>query len=105
MFKNYDCNPDILMMYQLHDTLLRMELSLKWFSNDCRKSSTKVTTLTNHNRRKQQLIRIPSNYGNLLKSQVKSHVQGSIGFGFTFHWLKTTKRFSSQSQSIARSFA
>ena len=34
------------------------------FSNDCRKTKTKVITLTNHNRNKQrhEPIRIPSNY-------------------------------------------
>ena len=45
---------------------LRMEkiLILERFSNDCRKTKTKVITLTNHNRNKQrhEPIRIPSNY-------------------------------------------
>ena len=45
---------------------LRMEkiLILERFSNDCRKTKTKVITLTNHNRNKQlhEPITIPSNY-------------------------------------------
>ena len=36
----------------------------EWFSNNCRKSNTKVITPSNHNRSKERdgLIRIPSNY-------------------------------------------
>ena len=46
---------------------LKMEMNVQYkeqFSNDCWKSSAKVTTATNHNRSKQRdkPIKIPSNY-------------------------------------------
>ena len=43
------------------------------FSNDCRKTKTKVITLTNHNRNKQrhEPIRIPSDYLKLARSAAK----------------------------------
>ena len=60
---------------------------IEQFSNDCRKTKTKVITLTNHNRNKQRRepIRIPSNH---LEVREESRVHGAVGFGFASHWLK-----------------
>lgn len=68
--------------------------NLLWFffarlPSACRKTDTKVTTSTNHNKSKQrdQPIRTPSNYlYKLLKVWPKSRVQ--VAIGFTPHWLK-----------------
>ena len=45
-------------------------LEIEEFSNDYRKTNTKVITLTNHKRKKQRYepIRIPSSYQELAKS-------------------------------------
>ena len=59
---------------------------------------------TNHKSSKQrdEPIRIPSNYSNLLKAREKSRAQVVIGFTFAAHWLKKTgTRFVSQSLSVA----
>ena len=49
-----------------------------------------VITLTNHNGSNQcnESIIILANACNLLKAREKLRVQGTIGFGFTFNWLK-----------------
>ena len=51
----------------------KQQLEIERFSNDCRKTNTKVITLTNHKRSKQrdQPIRIPSNYLQLVQSAGK----------------------------------
>ena len=60
---------------------------LERFSNDCRKTITKVSTLTNNkrNRHRDEFLAI---IYNLLKAREISRVQGTICFGFTSHWLK-----------------
>ena len=65
-------------------------IRLERFSNDCRKTNTKIITLTNHNSNKQhdEPIRSPSNDMNLPKARGKSRLKAAIGFGFASHWLK-----------------
>ena len=46
-------------------------------------------TPTNHNRDTQSDE--PIKDCNLLKAREKSRVQGTIGFGFGFHWLKNER--------------
>ena len=60
---------------------------LERFSNDCRKSITKVSTPTNNKRNKHrdEFLAITCN---LLKAREISRVQGTVGFGFISHWLK-----------------
>ena len=56
------------------------------FSNDCRKTKTKVTTPTNHNRRKQrdEPIKIPRNHSSLAQSAGKIACTRGDWFGFCF---------------------
>ena len=60
------------------------------FSNDCRKTKTKVITPTNHNRtnsamNQSEFLAITCNS---LEAREKSRVRGAIGFGFASDWLK-----------------
>ena len=65
---------------------------LERFSNDCRKTKTKVITLNNHNRNRQlhEPITIPCNHMQLARSAGKiTHAyMVRFGFGFASHWLK-----------------
>ena len=62
---------------------------LERFSNDSRKAKTKllrpITTGTNSTMNQSQFLAISCNS---LEAREKSHVQGTIGFGFASHWLK-----------------
>ena len=59
------------------------------FSNDCRKTKTRATIPTNHNRNKQHYepITIPTNYLQLARSAGKI-TRTWCDFGSTPHWLK-----------------
>ena len=71
---------------------------LERFSNDCRKTKTKLKTPTNHNGSKLGMnqTEVLAITCNLLKAREKSRVEGAIGFGFTF---------SSLVEYLARNFS
>ena len=62
---------------------------LEQFSNDCRKTKTKllrpITTGANSAMNQLKFLSITCNS---LEAREKSRVDGAIGFGFAFHWLK-----------------
>ena len=66
-------------------------LTLKRFSNECRKTKTKVITLANHKGRRQSSKPIKS-IEVITRSRHKArgnvHARATIGFGFTSDWLK-----------------
>ena len=64
------------------------------FSNDCRKTKTKVITLTNHNRNKQrhEPIRIPSDYLKLARSAAKITRTWCDWFWFCFSLVEKLAR-------------
>ena len=66
--------------------------SIERFSNDCRKTKTKVITLTNHNRNGTNSAMNQSEFlvitCNSLEAREKSRVHGASGFGFASNWLK-----------------
>ena len=67
-------------------------LSVERFSNDGRKTKTKVITLTNYNRNGTNSAMNQSEFlvitCNSLEAREKSRVHGAVGFGFAYHWLK-----------------
>ena len=75
--------------------LLSLIYVIGWFSNDCRKTNTKVIAsmkfMTVANSVMNQL-EFPTISHNLFKAQEKSQVQGVIDFGFASYWLKTWHR-------------
>ena len=69
---------------------MRSNLSER-FSNDCRKTNTKVITATrgaNSAMNQSEFLVITCN---LFKGREKSRVQGAIGFAFPAHWLKNQR--------------
>jgi len=60
------------------------------FSNDCRKTNTKLLLrpITTREERAMNQSEVLANTCNLLKAREKSRVQGATGFGFASHWLK-----------------
>ena len=65
------------------------------FSNDCRKTNSKVTTPTKPNTSKLRDARTQSEFQaiicNLLKAREKSQ-KGAIGFAFASHWLENWRK-------------
>ena len=58
------------------------------FSNDCRRTNTKVINPTNHNRSKQLAMNQSEFLAVaciMLQAREKSHVQGAVGFAFALH--------------------
>ena len=68
---------------------------LQRFSIECRKTKTKVITLTNHNTRKQrnETITIRSKYYNRRQARENACDQVMIGFVLVSHWLKKWREF------------
>ena len=69
-------------------------IGLERFSNDCRKTNSKVllqpiTTGANSAAKQSEFLAVTCN---LLKGREKSRVQGAIGLGFAFHWLKNWRK-------------
>ena len=60
------------------------------FSNECRKTKTKVITLANQKGRRQSSkpIKTRSNTRSQHKAQENVHARATIGFSFTSGWLK-----------------
>ena len=84
--------------------MMRLVLVLEQFSFECRKTKTKVISLTNHNKRKQsnEPIRARSKYMSPVPSAGKRVEEKiMIGFGFTPDWSRKWPRFFNQSQSVA----
>ena len=83
---------------------LLVNFTIRAVSNDCRKTKTKVITLTNHNRKKQRQKpgRIPSNYLKLVRSAGKITRSWCDWFWlyFSLVW-KTVASLWSQSPSVA----
>ena len=59
--------------------------SLERFSNECRKTKTKVITLANQKGRRQSSKPIKRSRH---KARGNVHARATIGFGFTSEWLK-----------------
>ena len=68
----------------------KKETVLEWFLINCRKNKTNGITLANHKEHRQTAIqsKIEAN----ARENVRKRV--TIGFGFTFDWLKEWREFS-----------
>ena len=93
-------------LLRIHET--KLLAALERFSNDCRKTKTKVTPLrpitTEANSAMNQSEFLEITYS-LLEAREKSRVHGAIGFGFASHWSKYWRDSFSQSLSVAMAIA
>jgi len=68
-----------------------VNIHLKWFSNECHETKTKVITLTNHSRNKKNKMNqseIEANTSNSRQVGENACEQVTIGFGSTSDWLR-----------------
>ena len=73
------------------------------FSFECRKTKTKVITLTNHNSRKQSMNQseLEANTCRPCQARLNACEYITIGFGFTSDWSRKWREIFNQSQSVA----
>ena len=78
--------------------------ALERFSFECRKTKTKVITLTNykHVNNKMDQSEFEANTCSRRQARENTCDQVMIGFGFVSHWLKSGASFVNQSQSAVK---